>query len=1584
MLCKRSLLLWVLVATANAPALAYSVSGAPVNYCPAGQILGFWPNQSQFNAVVPSARPAMLCNHSTPGPLSSPIPQCYLSDPFVHYQRPNDTRYLRIRNLGWEGLSASRQRLVISFDHKNCGSTSCDEWAPYPPKDEHNWATSCVVPPPSFHVVAPAEDRVNLGAPQDCSSEGNPINPANGNKYQVETDYRGSGVSPLSFGRWYNSADGRTTAIGAGWRHSFGRRLRPDLQPAGGSPGAPAKSSAYATRQAACEQGWAEIRGRTIRLANADAVYAGGVCELREGGALRESLPVIGGDPGRATAVLGWYAERDDGKVLHFELSNGRLVPKADIAARLEQIAGGFSYVENDITELYDQNGKLLSIRDRAGHQQDLNYDTTSRLVSVVDSFGRSLSLSYDADGRLGSVSTPGGGTYQYGYTDDGSLADITHPDGKLRAYHYEDARFQHALTGITDERGDRFATWSYDSAGKAISSEHADGVERVSLTYGADGATTVTDAMGAVRTYNFVKAPSGATRIASLTQPCSSCGGSARSYSYDASGNLIEKTDFNGNRTAYRYNARNLEISRTDAEGTAEARVTLTDWHPDFRLPVKIAEPGRETLYSYDGFGNRLTQTLVDTITGESRTTTYTYNAQHLLESVDGPREDVSDITRYDYDARGNVSRITNALGQVTEIPLHDAHGNPLRVIDPNRVETLFEYDTRQRLLSRSVAGAVTRFEYDGVGQLTKVTLPDASALQYVYDPAHRLTEIADGLGNRIRYTLDAAGNRTKEEIFDSSNTLRRTQSSVFDVLSRLQELRGASGQSTNYDYDDNGNRTAQTEAGQFSTLFEYDALDRMIRSTDPENGVTQYQYNALDQIVGVTDAKGLTTSYTYNAFGETLSQTSPDTGITAYVYDAAGNRIRQTDARRVTVIYAYDPLNRITRADYPGAAEDLIFTYDGGDYGQGRLTHVTDASGTTAYRFNPKGTLASEEKTVMGRSYLTQYTYDAADRPSSMWYPSGRVISQVRDPAGQVTQVSATQGGQTTILASDIRYLPFGPATSWTLGNGAVVTHDYDLDYRVSGIQAGTLENLQYRYDPRGNVSGIQDLRNPGRTQIFSYDGLSRLTGAQGSYGTLAYTYDAIGNRTSEIRNGAAQTYRYEAASHRLESVAGPNPLMFQYDPAGNVVTKNDLGMAYGAAGRHTRTSRGSSILADYIYDARGQRVVKKATPTTLYHHDQAGRLMVETDEAGRIEKEYVHLNGQPLALYSFLNQFYIMGTPALPASVAGRKKLDVGLPGSPSYPLVCNRGWPQTCLSAPVPTAVPVTPPAPVIAPPPPPVVVPPLEPVLPPGAITTPFEGVALAYYLNDHLGTPQKVVDGANPATVHWSADYEPFGAANLAAEGIVNDLRFPGQYYDAETGLHQNWWRDYDTTLGRYLQSDPVGLMGGINTYAYVANNPPVAVDPTGLDGTSAWWWATMQIGSGDYQFWDPHKESRGRINDQIGGRASRKCNSFVWDGLLGGGNPPNRLDGRIPLASDWQSGLVNGYRPLRPGERPILGDVVALDGHVGFYAPLPSGAPGTISASSLFNPLPSVEHTDWGFREGQSPTIMRCECDDP
>ncbi len=438
---------------------------------------------------------------------------------------------------------------------------------------------------------------------------------------------------------------------------------------------------------------------------------------------------------------------------------------------------------------------------------------TIDLLIRVTDTLGRQLNFTYDANSRISTLTDPTGGLYHYAYDANNNLASVTYPDGNSKTYHYENTGFPHALTGITDENGNRYATYTYDAQGRATSTEHAGGAERVSLAYNADGSTTVTDALNTARTYNF-QTILGVVKSTGQSQPGGSgCGASASAFTYDANGNVASRTDFNGHRTNYTYDlTRNLETSRTEGltaagANTPATRTVTTVWHPTFRLPVQIINADQQTTYTYNRRGDITQKTIKDLAANTTRSwnTTYTYSTVPgvLLQKVeDGPRTDVSDVTTYDYypaDAacagghlgcRGQLMQITDALGHITRLNRYSAHGQLEKLTDPNGLVTKMVYDVRQRLTSFAEGGEITAYSYDPAGQVTRVTRPDGAYLAYTYDAAHRLIKTQDNLGNTLTYTLDAMGNRLKEEAHDPGGQLARTQSRVYDALSRLQSL--------------------------------------------------------------------------------------------------------------------------------------------------------------------------------------------------------------------------------------------------------------------------------------------------------------------------------------------------------------------------------------------------------------------------------------------------------------------------------------------------------------------------------------------------------------------------------------------------------------------------------------------------------------------------------------------------------------------------------------------------------------------------------------------------------------------------
>lgn len=1010
------------------------------------------------------------------------------------------------------------------------------------------------------------------------------------------------------------------------------------------------------------------------------------------------------------------------------------------------------AYLGDGGSERYDSSGKLVERKDPGGSLVTLTYAANGNLTEVNDGFGRTLQLEY-TNGRVARLIDPAGQFVDYAYGPTGNLIGVSYQDGTSKTYHYEDTNFPNHLTGITDEVSVRFATWTYNSSGNVVSSQHAGGAGQLSIVYGTN-TSTVTDAAGTVSTYTFNVGAFDRRRLESISR-----NGLAEAYIRpfgDAQRRVSQITDPRGVVTKLNYDRDHL-LWRKEAFGTPLQRDVFYQYGSvESQQPTRIDEPGRRTTFTYDANGNVLTRTVLDTSTSESRTWTNTYTALGQILTADGPRTDVSDVTTYTYYSCttgyqcGQVHTITNALGHVTTYSAYDAHGRPLTIADPNGAEITFTYDERQRLTSRTISTEQTTFDYWPTGLLKKATLADGSFLKYTYDSAHRLTEIEDSEGNRVVYALDAMGNRVTEQLYDSSSALTQTRTRVFNTLNQLWKELGAAGTAavtTTFSYDNNGNRTGINAPLSRNIVQAYDELNRLKQVTNPLAGATQYGYNALDQLISVTDPRSKVTSYTYNALGDLKQQVSPDTATTANTFDSAGNLSTTTDARSKTGTYAYDALNRVTTVTYPD--QTISYTYDAGTDQLGRLTQVTDASGSTSWSYDTQGRVLSRQQ-MMGVNKTVGYAYDSTGRLQTLTLPSGNVLTYGYTD-GKVT--SLILNGSITIL-SDVLYQPFGPTRGWTWGNSTLAIREYDTDGKITDIDSAGLKT--YNYDNAFRITGITDAANSSLSQSYGYDLLDRLTSATGTSLNQGWTYDASGNRLSQT-GSAASTYTVDSASNRLSGVSGALTRTYSYDSSGNIASDGSTTFVYNDVGRMISTTK-ASVTTTYSLNALGQRVKKTSgASSTYFAFDEAGHLIGEYDGAGNLIQETIWLDDIPVAT-------------------------------------------------------------------------------LRPNGS-----SGVDHFYVHTDHLDAPRRV-SRPSDNVVLWRWDADPFGTtgANQDPDGdssqFAYNLRFPGQYHDAETGLHYNYYRDgYDSAVGRYTQSDPIGLNGGINTYTYVENDPTHSIDDEGL-----------------------------------------------------------------------------------------------------------------------------------------------------
>jgi len=941
--------------------------------------------------------------------------------------------------------------------------------------------------------------------------------------------------------------------------------------------------------------------------------------------------------PEAGSEEVVWVTSSDQTVLVFNSVNALDYTSDGDVVAQLDRLSNGWRLIDqHDRIEEFDNNGRITSVKNRNGRHHTYTYSDSS--ITVTDDVGRSITVTLDSLGNPLSIDLPGAVTLSYTYNANSLLSEVNYADGTTIQYHYEGTEAR-LLTGITDQRGVRYATFNYDSNNKAILSEHVGAVDSYSFLY--DGlSSTVTNPLGKVTEHRFEEIQGGPKLKTSDRLDSPHCGASASAYAYDTNGFVSSTTDWEGNVTAFFKDSRGLSNTTTYAQGTPEEREVSTQWHSDYRIPEVVTEPGRETVYTFSPYDdpNYTARTVTDLVTGESRTWNYTYNELGQILSVDGPRGDATDTVTYSYYACstgvecGQINTMTNGLGQTTTYNDYDVHGYPTRMTDANGVVTTMTYDLRQRLTSITTDGQATTIDYEPTGKVQRTTLPDGTFTEYVRDDANRLVAVFDGQGNRIDWTLDNAGNRLDEDIKDPNGTIRKSLHTDFDELSRMRQMIYAHGGTTQYEYDDNSNPITLTDADNRVSRSEYDALDRLIKEIDAIAGETLYTYDDRDNLESVTDPEGLTTTYTYNGFDEVVTEVSPDTGTTSYTYDSAGNMLTKTDARGVTATHSYDALNRVTGISYSDSSENIIYTYDQGQNAVGRLSGITDASGSTDYGYDARGNITSVTHTVNGEGYSQGYSYNGANRLIGMTYPSGREVSYGYDSSGRISQVNSLGEEGAETLADTITRLPFGPMESLTLGNGIDRQRSYDQDYRVTNLSDGSILVKGLGYSAVNNITAITDSVDSDLTQLFTYDDLDRLDFAVGNYGEDAYSYDGIGNRLSTSRDGQSESYSYGNSSHRLQSVAGQS---YQYDAVGNTLDNGAISFAYNARNRLTAATV-SGITTDYEHNALGQRVIKSSgSDETHYVYDLEGRLIAEAI-GGSTTVEYAYLDGEPLVMW------------------------------------------------------------------------------------------------------------------------------------------------------------------------------------------------------------------------------------------------------------------------------------------------------------------------------------------------------------
>ncbi len=794
----------------------------------------------------------------------------------------------------------------------------------------------------------------------------------------------------------------------------------------------------------------------------------------------------------------------------------------------------------------------------------------------------------------------------------------------------------------------------------------------------------------------------------------------------------------------------------------------------------------------------------------GSSQIQTWTYDNQL---NVTAKTDALNHTTSYTYNSSGDMLTQTDATGTVTYT--YNSFGQVLTRTDQMDGVTTNTYSAQGNLLTtKDALNNTTSFSYNSSGQLLTITDPRNNTTSFTYTNGN-LTRRTDALNNQTNIAYDARG-----RITSVTNSLNQVTSYEYDLSGRLKKIIYPDTNFVQFTYDLAGRRTKIKDPRGYETNFAFDAVYRLTSETDATNNVTSYAYDLMSNLTGVTDALNRTTNYTYDDFNRLTKVQYPEASPGAgrleenFAYDSGGNLTQRTDqAGRVTG-FGYDNANRLISTTDP-ALKVTSFEYNA----RSQQTAVVDAINQRyEFVYDPLGHVTQEKKGIATKSFvydgagnrtqrmdyngaITNYSYDALNRLTTVSYSDSTSATYGYDVLSRLTTASNFAG--TVTIAYDNR----GRISSVTDVFGQVVSYAYDANSNRTQLSLNAATSATYQYDAINRLTQLTDSGSLNTTFVYDatnkmttrtlpngvvttsqYDGLDRLTRLTHANGgnTLAdfqYQFNAVSSITQLSDSVGAHNYTYDTRD-RMTAATHSNQTNESY-------TLDDVGNRTASHQGSNYTYQTFNRLAvandsSFIYDANGNLTSKTGpTGSWTYTWDYENR-MKQASKSGGVTVTY---------------NYDALGRRIQRNNSAGETTRFVYDGADVLRDLDGSGATIADYLNA--------------------------------PGIDTKLRQSISgtVYYFLADHLGTTRSLADASGNVTS--SLAYDSFG--NVTSGSAPSRYTYTGREIDVDTGLMFYRARWYDSQQGRFISEDPIGLDGGINTYAYVGNDPLSFVDPSGL-----------------------------------------------------------------------------------------------------------------------------------------------------